>query len=184
MMSSHQIERVAGDDLAKADERRAWLKVVGLHDPHRPTPGNVDRVIKESRYAVTRIGRVDQFDLDTLAGIEPERVGGVERRVKHGAEIFSKLDWHDEDRSMLGVVAIDGVGRLLHRDPAGLDRSGPFFNFGLDEFLQIFRRAALARDEIGADLLHPRLYGGGVDGRERGGMKLADDRRGRSLGEE
>ena len=71
---------------------------------------------------------------------------------------------------MLGdtsVVAIDGVGRLLHRDPAGLDRSGPFLNFGLDEFLQIFRRAALARDEIGADLLHPRLHGGGVDGRER-----------------
>src|SRR5262245_64493750 len=49
-----------------------------------------------------------------------------------------------------------GVGRSLHRDPAGLDRPSPFLNFGLDEFLQIFRRAALARDEIGADLLHPR----------------------------
>src|SRR5262249_3393715 len=151
MIPAHQIERVAGDDLAEVDERRAWLKVVGLHDPHRPTPGNVDRVIKESRYAVTRIGRADQFDLATLAGIEPERVGGVERRVKLGAEVFSELDWHDEDRSMLGdtsVVAIDGVGRLLHRDPAGLDRPSPFFNFGLDELLQIIGRAALARDEI------------------------------------
>src|SRR5262249_56088705 len=36
--------------------------------------------------------------LDTLAGIKPERVGGVERRVKHRAEVFSELDWHDEDR--------------------------------------------------------------------------------------
>src|SRR5215468_12629565 len=106
MIPAHQIERVAGDDLAKADERRAWLKVVGLHDPHRPAPGNVDRVVEESRHAVTRTGRVDQFDLDTLAGIEPERVGGVERRVKHGAEVFSELDWHDEDRSALG----DGFG--------------------------------------------------------------------------
>src|SRR5215831_17063672 len=98
MMSADQIERVACDDLAKADERRGWLQVAGLHDPHRPTPGNVDRVVEESRYAVTRIGRVDQFDLDTLAGIKPERVGGVERRVKHRAEVFSELDWHDEDR--------------------------------------------------------------------------------------
>src|SRR5262249_61134003 len=65
-----------------------------------------------------------------------------------------------------------GVGRSLHRDPAGLDRPSPFLNFGLDEFLQIFRRAALARDEIGADLLHPRLHGGGGDGWGRGGMEL------------
>src|SRR6516225_6606325 len=56
MVSAHQIERVAGDDLAKADERRAWLKVMGLHDPHRPTPGNIDRASEESRYAVTRNG--------------------------------------------------------------------------------------------------------------------------------
>src|SRR5262245_7436393 len=111
MMSAHKIERVASDDLAKAGERRAWVKVAGLHDPHRPAPANVDRVVEESRYAVTRIGRVDQFDLDTLAGIKPERLGGVERRVKHGAEVFSELDWHDEDRSPFAdcsVVASDG----------------------------------------------------------------------------
>src|SRR5215813_10534600 len=98
MMPAHQIERVACDDLAKADERRAWLQVLGLHDPHRPTPGDVDRVSEESRYAVTRNGRVDQFDLDTLAGIKPERVRGVEWRVKYGAKVFSEPDWHDEDR--------------------------------------------------------------------------------------
>src|SRR5262249_51691326 len=120
MMPAHQIERVAGDALAKADERRAWLKVVGLHDPHRPTPGNVNRVVEESRYAVTRIGRVDQFDLDTLAGIKPQRLGGVERCVKHGAEVFSELDWHDEDRSTFAdssVVAIGGGGAVTSPIP-------------------------------------------------------------------
>ena len=45
------------------------------------------------------------------------------------------------------------VGRSIHRDAASLDRPGPFLNLCLDEFLQIFRRAALARDEIGADLV-------------------------------
>src|SRR5262249_59440972 len=73
------------------------------------------------------------------------------------------------------------VGRSIHRNPASLDRPGPFFNLGLDEFLQIIGRAALVRDEVGADLPHPRLHGGGGDGRERGGMKLVDDCRGRSF---
>src|SRR5262249_32831254 len=117
MMSAHQIERVAGDDLAKADERRGWVKVAGLHDPHRPTPGNVDRVVEEGRYAVTRIGRVDQFDLDPLAGIKPERLGGVERRVKHGAEVFSELDWHDEDRSTFADGSVVAIGGLRSRTP-------------------------------------------------------------------
>src|SRR5262245_65774973 len=105
MMPAHQIERVAGDDLAKADERRAWLKVVGLHDPHRPTPGNVDRVVEESRYAVTRIGRGDQFDLDTLAGIKPERLGDVGSGAQGGAEAFSGLDLVDEGRARFAAVS-------------------------------------------------------------------------------
>src|SRR5262245_11427864 len=74
---------------------------MGFHDPHRPTPRDVNRVIEESQYAVTRIGRGDQLDLDTFSGIKAERLGGVERRVKHGAEVFSEPDGHDEDRLTL-----------------------------------------------------------------------------------
>src|SRR5262249_53788840 len=144
MMPAHEIERIACDDFAKAYEQRARLQVVGLHDPHRPTPRDVDRVIEESQYAVTGIGRGDQLDLDTFSGIKAERLGGVERRVKHGAEVFSEPDGHDGDRLTLA----DGSGcygrRSIHRDSAGLDRPGPFFNLGLDESLQIFRPAALA----------------------------------------
>src|SRR5215468_8697118 len=118
MMPADQIERVASDDLAKADERRTRLQVVGFHDPHRPAPGNVDRVVEESRHAVTRTGRVDQFDLDAFAGIKSERLGGVERRVKHGAEVFSELDWHDEDRSTLGDTSVLAIGGCRSLTPS------------------------------------------------------------------
>src|SRR5262249_60048150 len=82
---------------------------------------------------------------------------------------------------MVRLLRSTVIGYSIHRGAAGLDRPGPFFNFGLDESSQIFRRAALARHEIGADLLHARLHGGGVGGRERGGLKLVDNRRGWSL---
>jgi hypothetical protein len=35
---AHQKKRVAGHDFAKADERRAWVLVAGLHHPHWPAP--------------------------------------------------------------------------------------------------------------------------------------------------
>src|SRR5262249_60276609 len=61
---------------------------------------------------------------------------------------------------------------------------GPFLSSALRQSWWLLGRAALARPEIGADLLHTRLPGGGIDGRERGGMKLGDNRRGCSLGQE
>src|SRR5262245_66528106 len=106
---------------------------MGFHDLHRPTPRDVSRVIEESQYAVTRIGRGDQLDLDTFSGIKAERLGGVERRVKHGAEVFSEPDGHDEDRLTLAdgtVVVVDGFRSFNYLDSAVLDMSGPFFLFG------------------------------------------------------
>ena len=69
------------------------------------------------------------------------------------------------------------VDRSIHRDAAGLNRPGPFLDLGLDKSLQVIRGAALARDEVGADVLHSPLHGGGVDGGEDRGMELVDNRR-------
>src|SRR5262249_55094751 len=168
----------------KADQRRAWLQVVDFHDPHGATPCNVDRLIEESRYAITWSGRIDQFDVDTFFCIKSEGLGGVERRVEHGATVFSKPDWHDASRTQRSFRSPRpaAAGCLIHRNPAGLDGPSPFFDFGLDEFLQVLGRAALARDEVGSDLLHPHFHSGGSDGRESGSMKLPDNRRRRSFG--
>src|SRR5262249_31940964 len=53
-----------------------------------------------------------------------------------------------------------------------------------NEFLQIVRRAPLGPGQIRAELSQPRLYGCGLDGRDTGGIELADDRRGRRLWQE
>src|SRR5215831_10385912 len=115
MLAAHQKKRVAGDDFAEADERRVWLDVAGLHDPHGPAPREVDRVIKQPRRAVTRNRRVDKFDVDTFLTIQSERLCGIIRRVKEGAKVFSEPDGHERsapDRE--SVPASDIIARSIH----------------------------------------------------------------------
>jgi hypothetical protein len=42
-------ERIAADDLCKADEHRVGVLVVVLHDPHRPGPEHLDRAVEQGR---------------------------------------------------------------------------------------------------------------------------------------
>jgi hypothetical protein len=65
-----------------------------------PPPGDIDRVIEESRHAIPWNGRVDQFDVNAFLGIKSERLGGIEWRIKHRAEVFSESDWHEERPTM------------------------------------------------------------------------------------
>ena len=69
-----------------------------------------------------------------------------------------------------GAVIGKAVGSRHSYSPVnlgGLDRPGPFLDLALDEFLQVFRRAPLGRDHVGADLLQPRLHGGRGHRRDR-----------------
>src|SRR5262249_61343601 len=73
---------------------------------------------------------------------------------------------------------------LIHGNAACLDRSGPFLDFALDEFLQIVRRSARLGGKVGADLAHAQLHRRRIDGRERGRMQLLDDRMRRAFRQE
>ena len=107
--SADQKERIAGGDLAKADERRLRVVVARLHDAHRPAPGEVDGAVEEVRGGCGRCGRWPQLDLDTFAGIETERLRGIEWRVEDGAKILRELDRHDAQWDL--AISPLGVGR-------------------------------------------------------------------------
>ena len=89
-----QKERIARRDLAEANQRRSGIIVARLHHAHRPAPRDVDRAIEQTRRRGSRRRRVEQFDLDALAGIEAERMRGVEWGVEHRAKILGELDVH------------------------------------------------------------------------------------------
>jgi hypothetical protein len=92
--SADQKERVAGDDLAKAAQRGVRLAVARLHHPHRAAPGQIDGPVEQRGYRVAGNRGVDKFYVDPFAAIEPERLDGIERRVKYGTEILRKPDLH------------------------------------------------------------------------------------------
>ena len=54
--------------------------VARLHHAHRPAPRDIDRAIEQARGGGGRRRRVEQLNLDTLAGIEPERMRGIMAR--------------------------------------------------------------------------------------------------------
>jgi hypothetical protein len=83
-----QKERIARGNLAKAQEGRAGVKVARLHHPHRPAPRYIDRPVEQTRSGRSRCRRIQQFHLDALAGVESERVRGIEWRVEDRAEIL------------------------------------------------------------------------------------------------
>ena len=93
--AADQKERIAGGDLAKADERRIRVLVARLHDAHRAAPGEVDVAGEEVRGGRRRRRRRQQLDLDAFLGIETERLRGIEWRVENGAKILRELDRHD-----------------------------------------------------------------------------------------
>src|SRR5215471_11974321 len=74
------------------------------------------------------------------------------------------------------------VSVLFGRDPGFLDDLRPRLDVLLDKRLQILRRAAVGSDHVGADLGHALLHRGRIERRDRRGLQLLQDRRGRAPG--
>src|SRR5688572_4014042 len=91
---AHQKERIARRHLAKADHRRIRVLVLSLHDAHRPTPGDIDRPVEQTRSGGGRRRRIEQFHVHPFGGVVSERMRGIEWRVEHRAKIFRELDVH------------------------------------------------------------------------------------------
>src|SRR5205085_2161212 len=89
-----QQEGVARHRLAKADEVAIGTLGIELVDPHRPTPGDIDRAIEQRLRRLAWTRRAGEPHLDAFLLISPERQGGVIRRVKHAAQRFLQDDRH------------------------------------------------------------------------------------------
>src|SRR5262245_27476092 len=76
------------------------------------------------------------------------------------------------------------VARLFGGDARAPDRHGPLIDLGLDKFLQIVRRAPLARHSRDADLAQPLAHRRRVDGGARRLAELLHDRGRRALRQE
>jgi hypothetical protein len=74
-------ERIAADDLGKADERGPRVIVMVLDDPHRPGPQHVDDAVDQRLLRLAHSGRRRQLDLDPLGGISTDRMRRIERRI-------------------------------------------------------------------------------------------------------
>ena len=85
------------------------IVVARLHHAHRPAPRDVDRPVEQTLGRRGRRRRIEQFHLHALAGVESERVRGVEWRVEHRAKILRELDVH-------GHSGRDGDERLRRWD--------------------------------------------------------------------
>ncbi len=89
-----QEKRIARDDFAEGDQRRAGILLQGPHHPHRPAPGHVDRAVEDAAHGIAGIGRGHQLDVDALLREKAERAGRIERGIEHRAKIFRELDPH------------------------------------------------------------------------------------------
>ena len=83
-------ERITTDDLGKADERRAGVVVVVLHDPHRPGPQHLDSTIEQRPLGQSGTRRRQKLYCQTFGGVGADYVRGIERRLKHKAVILVK----------------------------------------------------------------------------------------------
>src|SRR5580704_5297048 len=72
----------------------------------------------------------------------------------------------------------------IHTQPGCLDRPGPFLDLAHDELSQVFRRAALRRHHLDAELLEPGLHVRAVHGGHGRVVELLDDRGRRALWQE
>src|SRR5262249_20707858 len=104
-----QKERIARDHLAKADQRRIGIEVARLHYPHRSAPREVDRSVEKTGSRGGRRRRVEQFHVDTLAGMESERVRGIEWRVEHRTKILGELDPHGRRYPVAAMSGLNGI---------------------------------------------------------------------------
>jgi hypothetical protein len=83
-------EGIAGDDFAKAHERRSRVAVMSFHDPHRPTPCDIYLAAEESGYSFSGRGRGDQVNGNAFLRVKPESCGGIERGIEHSAKILGE----------------------------------------------------------------------------------------------
>ena len=93
-LPADQQERIAGYHLAKADEIAIGSSFVGVHDPHRPAPGDIHCAGEKTIGCLRRRGGADEFDRHTLLAITTERQGGVVRRVEQPAQILLQSKRH------------------------------------------------------------------------------------------
>src|SRR5215813_2118062 len=93
-LAADQKEGVAGHRLGKTDKIAIGPAIIGLHDPHRPAPGDIDGAIEQPLHRSPRLGRADELDLDPFAAISAAGKRRVERSIQETAQVFLKCDRH------------------------------------------------------------------------------------------
>src|SRR5712671_7502819 len=88
------------------------------------------------------------------------------------------------ERDLSILLSSSRVAPLLGGHARAPDRHGPFLDLGLDKFLQIVRRAPLARHGRDADLAQPLAHRRRVDGGARRLAELLHDRSRRAFRQE
>src|SRR5580698_5553273 len=76
--AAHQQEGIAADHLAEADDVAVRALVIGLVDPHRAAPADVDRVVHQPLGGIARSRRARELDLDCFFVEGAAGKGGVE----------------------------------------------------------------------------------------------------------
>ena len=85
---------------------------------------------------------------------------------------------------MSSAAAVAMRSESLSLDVCRFDQSGPFVDLALDEFLEIFGRPALGRNQNGAELLQSLLGRTSAHRNDSGILELLHDRCGRALGQD
>ncbi len=83
-----EIERVAPDNLAEADDRQAIWLVARLEDAHGAAPGHVDGAIEQSRRRRGRRRLRHERDIHAFTLRKSQCHRRIERRIEDGAEVL------------------------------------------------------------------------------------------------
>ena len=114
--AAHQQERIARHDLGEADDVAARHLLIGLHDPHRPAPADVDRAVHQAQRGSCGRGELVKRISTPSAAKASTRERDVERRIEQRAQGFLKDDGHgrktlgrDVDNMRGGLPSRQGV---------------------------------------------------------------------------
>src|SRR5262249_46552539 len=101
-------------------------------------------------------------------------------RVGQSCALAAPVNAANSASTAMIILAIM-VSPSLRLDAGGLDDRRPHLDVVLDELRQILGLLALGFDNLGADLAHALPHRRRVQGGDRGGIKLLQDRRRRAL---
>jgi hypothetical protein len=91
---AHHEERIAGDDVAEADEVRAGIGIARHHHAQWTAPHHVDLAGAQCPACRYRVGRGPELDIDAGPAECASRMRGIERRIEQRSEILGQDDRH------------------------------------------------------------------------------------------